>query len=201
MDTTTITQETLSNAISTHVEPLSATHRVLTFKQIQNAIDRLAKRQSDTNDVIQELLVQCTFHALYTGNGNVTPFAYLVEHVVGVDRKAIMTWATNHAPVRFSVDPGTKKLAVKLNQGKFKEMRNAMMTMAELDAMVHWTKYTPDPSEHAQTFDIEARALSLIKQYDEKKDNAKITLKNVGFVQYLKDAIAKYDAQVAKVAA
>lgn len=155
--------------------------QLMTMKQLNTAIDSVAKKQQANNDAIQEVLVHASMHGFV--HSDVSAFARLFNATKGADRKAIITWSKNHAPVTIAKDG-----AVSLNKTKYKESTG--ITLDEIAAQTPWYDYVPSVAEVARSLDVLARAESLVNQ----ADKAEGEIKNGDFVQFLKDAVSKFKA-------
>ena len=159
--------------------------------QIMSAIRVLKLNQVEINDTIQNILVHSTFHAITFSD--VSAFEALLVATKGSDRKAIMVWCKEFAPVNFD-----KNGKPSLNKSKFQELRTGETTFDQVLGYDHWTSYVPSVSQIAQSFDLLARAESIIKKNEEH--DADVTIKNGDFATFLKDAVAKFKASQADLA-
>jgi hypothetical protein len=162
----------------------------LNKQQILSVIAGIRVRQLDVNESIQTVLVNSTFHAIQ--HSDVSTFEALLYSTKGADRKAIMAWCKEFAPVNFNKDGKPS-----LNKSKFQELKTGETTFEQVSDYEHWTTYVPSVAQIAQSFDLLSRAESIIKKSDEHDASVKIL--NGDFASYLKDAVAKFKAAQSEV--
>ncbi len=161
----------------------------MTKKQLDDAIKKLAGAQSKLAAEIHRVLCHATMHALGAGSGDVSAFDSILAATKGSDRKAIMVWAKEFAPVQF-LDGKAK-----LNKGKFKAMREdgAVTLQALLDG-VTYLDYVPTVKQINAAFDVDARLAALFNGFDNAVAAGK-EIKNAGLVEYLKTAAIRYHSE------
>jgi hypothetical protein len=141
--------------------------------------------QSKSNEVIQNILVACTYFALT--DTNVTPYKTLLDSVRGADRKALLTWVHNNGLAKFD-----KLGAVILNKGRYKSFKAENYTLAQLKASLpFWVDFTPTIRNIVASFDVEARIQSVINSANEKIAS-KETVKNAELLTFIKNAVEHF---------
>lgn len=156
---------------------------------INTAIDKVITSQEKQNDAIQTVLLKMTKHALEFRD--VSSFTRLTGGLKGADRKAIVKWSTEHAPVKFSKDGNAT-----LNKALCKEL-NEQYSPETYDTLPHWTEASATMPEVVAQLDVLKRMQSLLKQVEEPKKPVKLV--NDGAAKFLKDAIAKFEREASPV--
>lgn len=159
----------------------------MTLKQINSAIAKVGKAQDKTNADIHVLLCHLTMHAL-ENSGDVDGFNRLLAAVKGTDRKAIVDWSVDFAPVKFSKDGKAT-----LNQGRFKEL-TGVVSLAELIEGPTWLDGVKNMREVVRTLDIEARVASLLESLEKAQAEGK-PVKNEGLAEYLRTALIRFASE------
>lgn len=158
--------------------------QTMNIKQIDALIAEVGTVQDWNNSKIHVLLCHLTMHAL-ENSGDVSRFDALLSAVKGTDRKAIVDWCVDFAPVKFSKD-GTASL----NKGRFKEL-TGVITLAELVEGPSWMDGVKNMREVVRTLDLEARVASLLDSLEKAKADGK-PVKNEGLADYLQTALLRY---------
>ncbi len=152
-------------------------------KAISAKLKEVISTQTTNNDGIQQLLLDMTMHAI--SFSDVDGFRKLVQGVKGMDRKAIVKWAKEYAPVNFD-----REGKATLNKAKFKTLDYTDKTVKELP---HWTDEAQTVSQATVKLDVFKRLKSLYKQATEPKENTEVLCTEA--IEYIGSAIEKFERE------
>lgn len=173
-----------------------------TAAQIKAQIAKIVKRDETLADDIQDLLVDMTEHAFATSD--VSSFGLLIKSVKSADKSALMAWASEYAPVRFSTGG-----AVSLNKGKFNAVdfkRDEFVGMCR-----KWYQFAKSWDDCVRNLDALAKVRGLVESLQDAIDNPIVAddekvkpdgtartierkVINADLLSYIESAIAKYEA-------